>query len=109
MFERLTAAVPDVQDINRFTFNREDDAVYVRRMPVEEMTHFEREGGTLRSHWAALRKFSEGCDCLLQCCEPSQPGISSALGEQPLKNCIGLLLGYGRRFNVEGHACDADP
>ncbi len=66
VLERLTSAVADVQDVDDIVFNREQNPIHVRRAAVEQMAHFKREGGALRSPWAPLRKFSKRCDGVLQ-------------------------------------------
>jgi hypothetical protein len=43
VLEWLTAAVADMQDVDRIVFNREENLVHVACVAVEQMAHFERE------------------------------------------------------------------
>jgi hypothetical protein len=46
--DRLAAAVPDVENINRFAFHGEHHAVNVRSSSVEQVPYLERKSLTLR-------------------------------------------------------------
>src|SRR5262249_2626907 len=49
VFEWLTPAVPDMQNVDRVTFNREENPIHMGLLAVEEMPDFEGEDGILRS------------------------------------------------------------
>ena len=49
VFERLTAAVSNVEDVHRFFLNREENSVYVGRVAIQQLAHFKRESGVFGS------------------------------------------------------------
>lgn len=48
MFERLAAAVADMQDVYGIVLNREQNPIHVGRVAVEQVAHFKGKDRALR-------------------------------------------------------------
>ena len=66
MFQWLTAAVADMQYVNRLALNRKKNPVHVRCFAIEQMANLQREPRALCSYWAAFWQFGKRCNRILQ-------------------------------------------
>jgi hypothetical protein len=78
--KRLAAAVANVKDVHRFAVNSKENPIRVGLAAVEELANLKTKPYRLRSKGAALWKYREGCNGLLQRENPPNARLSGVLG-----------------------------
>jgi hypothetical protein len=72
LVEVLTAAMPDAQDLDSLALNREQDAVEMRLLSINQLPHFEGDGHVLGSQLTTFGKIRLGKRLPLPASETSE-------------------------------------
>ena len=71
--------MPNAKHINDVAINSEENPVKMRPVAIEQLPHFERNGGVFRGQLAASGEVRKGSNGFFQPHKPSQPGLSGML------------------------------